>query len=96
MKTCGEVSCGGVEGAVGVAGIVIRPHRPPTRSGRTVVFLSLEDESGLCDITIFENVYKRYARDIFTAPALMVWGRTSRRGEGVSVIATRIKPLPIK
>ncbi|HHY15537.1 MAG TPA: DNA polymerase III subunit alpha, partial [Firmicutes bacterium] len=28
---------------VQVAGLVIRPHRPPTRSGRTVVFLTLED-----------------------------------------------------
>ena len=45
IKNCGEISNGQVEGRVGVAGIVIRPHRPPTKSGRTVVFLSLEDGS---------------------------------------------------
>ncbi|MGI6081267.1 MAG: DNA polymerase III subunit alpha [Limnochordia bacterium] len=95
IKTCGEISSGHVEGAVGVAGIVIRPHRPPTKSGRTVVFLGLEDEFGLCDITIFEDVYKRYAREIFHSPALTVWGRISRRGKGISVIADRVKPLLI-
>jgi error-prone DNA polymerase len=79
-----------------VAGIVIRPHRPPTKSGRTVVFLSLEDEFGLCDITAFEDVYRRYGRIIFTSPALVVRGRVERRGEGVSLIAAHVAPLALK
>ncbi|MDP2870999.1 MAG: DNA polymerase III subunit alpha [Bacillota bacterium] len=78
-----------------VAGVPFRPHRPPTRSGRTVVFLSLEDEAGLIDVTIFENVYDRYGKLIFRdpAPPLAVYGRLDRRGNGVSVRAEEIHDL---
>ena len=54
-------------GQVQVAGLVICPHRPPTRSGRTVVFLTLEDEFGLADVTIFENIHKRYGEVLFNS-----------------------------
>lgn len=80
---------------VRAAGVVISPHRPPTRSGRTVVFFSLEDEFGLLDVTVFEDVYHRYGQLIFTdpRPPLAVAGRLERRGNGASIIAHRIKPL---
>ena len=79
---------------VRVAGVVIRPHRPPTRSGRTVVFLSLEDEFGLIDVTIFENVYQKYGAVIFGQPALIVSGKIQRRGKGVSIVANAVGALP--
>ncbi|MFO7171882.1 MAG: DNA polymerase III subunit alpha [Bacillota bacterium] len=82
---------------VRVAGLVIRPHRPPTRSGRVVVFFSLEDETGLIDVTVFEDVYLRYGHLIFQEPRppLAVFGRVERRGRGVSVTAYRIRELII-
>ncbi len=64
---------------VQVAGLVIRPHRPPTRSGRTVVFLTLEDETGLLDVTIFENIYRKYGQVIYDNPLLLITGEISRR-----------------
>ncbi len=76
-------------------GIPVRPHRPPTKSGKIVVFLSLEDEHGLLDITCFEDVYKRYGKFLFpgkTIP-LGVWGEVQRRGEGVSINARTVFPL---
>ncbi len=84
-----------VEGTVQVAGLVIRPHRPPTRSGKTVVFLTLEDEYGLIDVTIFEDIYKKYARTIFNAPLLRITGEVSRRdpNERTSIIATHVQAL---
>ena len=80
---------------VKAAGVVITPHRPPTRSGRTVVFFSLEDECGLLDVTCFEDVYQRYGHHIFTdpRPPLAVLGRIERRGNGVSLTAQRLRPL---
>ncbi|MGE5542018.1 MAG: OB-fold nucleic acid binding domain-containing protein, partial [Bacillota bacterium] len=80
---------------VKVAGFPVRPHRPPTKSGRTVVFLSLEDEFGLADLTIFENTYQKYGQVIFTdpAPPLKVTGRIQRRGNGVSVVVREIEIL---
>ena len=83
------------EGSLTVGGLVIRPHRPPTRSGKTVVFLTLEDEHGLIDVTIFENIYRKYAKVIFNEPLLLVTGEISRRdpNERASIIAARIRGL---
>lgn len=77
-----------------VAGLVVRPHRPPTRSGRTVVFLSLEDGEGLVDITVFERVYKEYGHMLFSKPVLLVEGTVSKRGRGVSVIVGKVFEPP--
>jgi error-prone DNA polymerase len=67
---------------VKVSGLIIRPHRPPTKSGRTVVFFTLEDETGLLDVTVFESVYQRCGKAIFTQPIVTVTGRLERRGQG--------------
>ena len=83
------------KGVVHIAGLVIRPHRPPTRSGKTVVFLTLEDEHGLMDVTIFEDIYRKFAKVIFNQPLLLVTGEISRRDpkERASIIANRIQAL---
>jgi len=80
---------------VRIAGMLVRPHRPPTRSGRTIVFLSLEDEFGLTDASLFEDVYDRYGKLIFrdVVPPLAIHGRLDRRGRGVSVRAEAVYPL---
>ncbi|MGE5553063.1 MAG: DNA polymerase III subunit alpha [Betaproteobacteria bacterium] len=80
---------------VTAAGLVIRPHRPPVRSGRIVVFFSLEDEFGLTDVTVFEDVYQRCGKVIFTIPALVVKGRVEKRGNARSVIAAELAPLQL-
>lgn len=79
---------------VRTAGYVIRPHRPPTRSGRVVVFLTLEDEFGLLDVTIFENIYQLYGEKLFQHPLLIIEGVVARRGGNeVSITAHKIEPL---
>ncbi len=79
---------------VKVAGIVVARARPPTRSGRTAIFISLEDEKGLVDAAIFEHTYQRYGRDLYASPVLLVEGKLSRQGKlDLSVIASRIIPL---
>jgi error-prone DNA polymerase len=58
-----------------------------------VVFLSLEDELGLTDVTVFESIYQKYGALIYGSPALLIAGTVSRRGDGVSVIARSIQRL---
>ncbi len=75
------------EGArVRVAGIVIARQRPPTRSGRTVIFVTLEDETGLTEVTVFERVYERWGKVIFSHSALVVEGTLQRRGRYGTVV----------
>ncbi|HEX3015416.1 MAG TPA: DNA polymerase III subunit alpha [Desulfobacteria bacterium] len=80
---------------VRVGGIVIRPHRPPTKSGKTVVFFSLEDEFGLVDVTMFESIYQQYGGLLFggKCPPLAVSGSVQRRGNGLSVTAWKVEEL---
>lgn len=80
---------------VKVAGLPIRPHRPPTKNGRTVVFLSLEDEYGLIEVTIFEEVYQRYGDLLFSGYQIpvKVFGKIQRRGSTAAIIGGRIAAL---
>lgn len=93
--TAAEVKRAAAGELVKVAGVAVRPHRPPTKSGKIVVFLSLEDETGLVDLVLFEDVYQRYGHLIFTdpRPPLAVLGRVTRRGSHVSVTVSRVKAL---
>lgn len=76
---------------VQTAGVVIRPHRPPTRSGRMVVFFMLEDEFGMTDVTMFEDGYRRSGWILFAGARMVtVHGRVSRRR---GVLAEQISPL---
>lgn len=80
---------------VEVGGLVIRPHRPPTKSGNTIVFLALEDEFGLTDVTVFNKTYQKYGQLIFGdyRGPLKIRGKIERRGKGISVVARDVKPL---
>jgi error-prone DNA polymerase len=107
VLTCAEAREGRTGATVKVAGLIIRPHRPPTKSGRTVVFFSLEDETEVLEVTVFESVYQKCGRAIFTQPLLLATGRLDRRGppttaaslvanhvEGYSMNAAKHAPQP--
>lgn len=79
---------------VRVAGIIVARARPPTRSGRTAIFVSLEDEMGLIDVAVFEDAYQRYGRALYTSPVICVEGRLTRLGAlDLSVTAEKISGL---
>ena len=75
-----------------VAGVLFRPHRPPTRSGAVVAFFMLEDETGLLDLVAMEDLYRRQGDLLFGSPPpiLAVRGRVQRRGRGLTVRAEEL------
>ncbi len=76
---------------VKVAGIVVARARPPTRSGKTAIFISLEDEFGLVDIAVFEEAYQRCGRALYSSPVLCVEGKLTRKGKlDLSVTAEEV------
>lgn len=79
---------------VKVAGVVVVCMRPPTRSGTTVVFVTLEDEDGLVDTVTFPKVYEKYGRVIYGNPGLIIEGTLQRLGKrGISIVAGKVSPL---
>ena len=81
---------------VKVAGVVVVCMRPPTRSGKIVVFITLEDEDGLVDCVVFPKVYDKHGSIIFNNPALIIEGKLQKMGSGISIIARGIRPLTPK
>ncbi|HOF63910.1 MAG TPA: hypothetical protein PLL54_06370, partial [Dermatophilaceae bacterium] len=74
---------------VWIAGVKVATQTPPIRSGRRVVFLTLDDSTGPVDATFFEDVQGPYAATVFHAWMMLVRGVVRRTGRrGVSVRAT--------
>ena len=72
-----------------IAGAKVATQTPPIRSGRRVVFLTLEDGTGPADATFFEDVQGPFAETVFHSFLLVVRGVTRRTGpRGISVRAT--------
>jgi error-prone DNA polymerase len=78
-----------------VAGVKVATQTPPIRSGRRVVFLTLDDSTGPVDATFFEDAQGPYAATVFHSWLLVVRGVLRRTGrQGVSLRATGCWELP--
>ncbi|MDP8949250.1 MAG: hypothetical protein M3N00_03265, partial [Actinomycetota bacterium] len=76
------------------AGLLEELQRPPTRSGRPVYFLLIEDEAGLLQATIFEGVYKRCGHVLHQRGAFLLEGKVEQdRRRGFSFLVERIGDL---
>jgi error-prone DNA polymerase len=72
-----------------VAGVKVATQTPPVRSGRRVVFLTLDDATGPVDITFFEDAQAQCAATLFHGWLLVVRGVLRRTGaRGVSLRGT--------
>ena len=69
---------------VRVAGFVVVRQRPSTAKG--ILFMSLEDESGLLDLVVKPDVYARLREVIRTNPLLIAEGAVQRNSRSVSVL----------
>jgi error-prone DNA polymerase len=79
-----------------VAGVKVATQTPPIRSGRRVIFLTLDDATGPVDATFFEDAQGPYAATVFHSWLLVVRGELRRTGRrGVSVRATGCWELPV-
>jgi error-prone DNA polymerase len=77
-----------------VAGVKVATQTPPVRSGRRVVFLTLDDGTGPVDATFFEDAQGPYAATVFGSWLLVVRGEVRRTGHrGISLRATGAWPL---
>jgi error-prone DNA polymerase len=74
-----------------VAGIVLVRQRPGSAKG--VVFMTLEDETGVANTVIWPKVLERYRKVIMTARLVRVTGRIQRHENIIHLVAERIDDL---
>ena len=74
-----------------VAGLTICRQRPGTAKG--VIFLTLEDETGIANIVVWAKVFERYRRAVIAGRCLKVTGRVQREGIVIHVVAEVIEDI---
>ncbi len=76
---------------ISVCGLVITRQRPGTASG--VIFLTLEDETGVSNVVVWPKLYEKYRREVMGGRLLRVTGFLQREGIVVHVIAQEVEDL---
>jgi len=77
--------------AVQVAGLVTHRQRPGTASG--VIFLSLEDETGIVNVIVWPKLAKRFRVEVLQAGLLKVCGKLQNTNGSQHVVANRCETL---
>jgi error-prone DNA polymerase len=76
---------------VRVAGLVLVRQRPGTAKG--ITFMTLEDETGVANLVIKQDVWNRFRRPARQAVALVAHGRLQNRQGVVHVVVSRLEDL---
>jgi error-prone DNA polymerase len=76
---------------VKVAGVVLCRQRPGTASG--VVFVTLEDETGIANLILWPKVYERFRREVMLSTSMLAHGRLERQGDVVHIHVDRVETL---
>jgi error-prone DNA polymerase len=77
-----------------LAGVLERAQMPWIRTGHRTLFLTLEDETGLAEVVVFNDVYLKYGGVLSEAIYLLIEGELQNSDErGLAVVATRIANL---
>ncbi len=72
-----------------VAGLVLVRQRPGSASG--VIFMTLEDETGVVNVVIWPRVLETFRKEVFGARLAAVTGRVQRTADIVHLVADRLE-----
>ena len=76
---------------IAVAGLVLVRQRPGTAKG--VIFVTLEDETGIVNVIVWRKIYERFRRAVIAGRCLRVTGRLQREGAVTHVIADEVEDI---
>jgi error-prone DNA polymerase len=92
IVSCGQVSKQADGEILTAAGGVICRQRPGTAKG--VVFITLEDETGMSNVVVWPNMFEKYRQTILTSSFLAIRGRLQVQEGVANIIANHIEKLP--
>lgn len=70
---------------VRLSGIVLIRQRPGT--ARNVTFVTVEDETGIANVIVWQDLFEKRRRTVLSAAMLGIRGRLQREGEVIHLIA---------
>ena len=70
---------------------MVARQRPATAGG--IVFLLLEDETGMVNCIVRPEIYERHRAVVRADPLLMAWGRLERRERNLNVLVHRMERI---
>ena len=76
---------------IAVGGVVLVRQRPRTASG--VVFMTLEDETGIANLICRPKIFERYRKAARHGVVVLARGRVERQGQVVHVMVSQIEDL---
>jgi len=79
---------------IAAAGLVLVRQRPGTAGG--VVFMTLEDETGVGNVVIWQQTMDRFRKAVMGARLAIVRGRVQRHGDIIHLVAHRIADVSDK
>lgn len=74
-----------------MSGLVLVRQRPGTAKG--VIFLTLEDETGISNVIVWRALYERFRRAVISGRCLRVTGRMQREGAVAHIIAESVEDI---
>ena len=74
---------------VSVAGVVLVRQRPGSAKG--VVFMTIEDETGIANAVVWPKTLERYRKVIMTARLMFIRGRIQRHEDIIHVVSQRLE-----
>jgi error-prone DNA polymerase len=83
-RTCADAMAARGGTRLAAAGLVLVRQRPGTAKG--VVFVTLEDETGVANLVVWRKTFERYRKAIMGARLLRAWGKIQREGEVVHLV----------
>jgi error-prone DNA polymerase len=91
MATCADLAHLRDGRRVAVPGIVLVRQKPGSAKG--VMFITIEDETGVANLVLWPDRYARQRRLVLTAGMIACHGRVQREGAVVHVVADRLEDL---
>ena len=79
---------------VKTAGVIVVRQRPGTAKG--FVFLSLEDETGMCQAILRPDLFRENRALVVGSPALVVEGRLQKKDGTLSIRAERFERMSLE
>ncbi len=91
IKTCKDATAQLDKTPAVAAGMVLVRQQPGTASG--VVFMTIEDETGIANVVIWNRLYEAARRTILASRMIKVTGEIQRQGDVVHLVAHSLEDL---